>query len=82
AGETTVTPDLFSQALLSASAGCEAVDRVMNGELAAAFCGVRPPGHHANRFRALGFCVFNNVAVAAEYARERYGVKTVLVVDW
>jgi acetoin utilization deacetylase AcuC-like enzyme len=77
-----VTPDLFSQALLSASAGCEAVDRIMGGELAAAFCAVRPPGHHANRFRALGFCVFNNVAVAAEYAREHYGVKSVLIVDW
>jgi len=82
AGETKVTSDLYSQALLSASAGCEALDRIMAGELAAAFCGVRPPGHHANRSRALGFCVFNNVAVAARYARERYGVGTVLIVDW
>ena len=82
AGETEVTPDVFEQALLAASAGCAALDEILTGRMVAAFCAVRPPGHHANRMRALGFCIFNNVAVAAAYARQRYGVERVLVVDW
>ena len=81
-GETEVTPDVFDQALLSASAGCEAVDRIMAGDLEAAFCALRPPGHHANRHRALGFCIFNNAAVAAAHAQKRHGIERVLIVDW
>lgn len=82
ARDTVVTEDIFDQALLSASAGCHALDRIMKGEMTAAFCAVRPPGHHANRVRALGFCVFNNVAVVAKYAQSAYDVKKVLIVDW
>ncbi len=82
AGDTEVTPDVFEQALLAASAGCAALDEILAGRMAAAFCAVRPPGHHANRMRALGFCIFNNTAVAAAYARARHGVERVLVVDW
>ena len=82
AGETMVTPDLFPQALLSASAGVEALDAIFRGELTRAFCAVRPPGHHANRMRAMGFCIFNNAAVAAAQARLRHGVNRVLIVDW
>ena len=67
AGETLVTPDLFPQSLLSASAGCQAIDQIMDDRLSAGFCAIRPPGHHANRYRGLGFCVFNNAAVAAAY---------------
>lgn len=81
-GETCVTADTFSQALWAASAGCEAVDRVMEGYLESAFCAVRPPGHHANAVRTFGFCVFNNAAVAARYAQARRGVGRVLIVDW
>ncbi len=82
AGETMVGADLFDQALLAASAGCEAMDLILTGPLSSAFCAVRPPGHHANRYRAFGFCVFNNVAVAAKYAQHKYGVGPVLIVDW
>ena len=82
AGDTEVTPDVFPQALLAASAGCTALDEILAGRMTAAFCAVRPPGHHANRMRALGFCVFNNTAVAAAYARARHGVQRVLALDW
>lgn len=82
AGDTEVTPDVYEQALLAASAGCTALDEIYAGRLQAAFCAIRPPGHHANRLRALGFCIFNNAAVAALHARRHHGVERVLVVDW
>lgn len=81
-GDTKVTPDIFEQSLLAASAGCTAIDQVMGGKLRRAFCAVRPPGHHANAIRAMGFCVFNNVAVVARYAQQNYGVERVLILDW
>lgn len=80
--DTLATPDVFSQALLSASAGCEAIDAIMEGRLKRAFCAIRPPGHHANALRAMGFCVFNNVAVAARYAQKKHGINRVLIIDW
>lgn len=81
-GDTRVTPDIFEQSLLSASAGLAAVDEVLQDRLSKVFCAVRPPGHHANRHRALGFCVFNNAALTARYAQSNYGVGKVLIVDW
>ncbi len=80
-GDTRVTPDIFPQALLAASAGCEALDKILQDEILRAFCCVRPPGHHANATRALGFCVFNNAAVAARYAQAQ-GLSKILIVDW
>ena len=59
-----------------------AVDAVMKGEVDNAFCAVRPPGHHAERDRAMGFCFFNNVALGAVYALENYGLERVAIVDW
>lgn len=82
AGDTRVTANIFEQALLSASAGCAALDEILTGRLVNAFCAVRPPGHHANAIRALGFCVFNNVAIAARYAQREHGVARILIVDW
>ena len=81
-GDTRVTPDLFEQALLSASAGCEALDQIMANKINSGFCAIRPPGHHANRYRAMGFCVFNNLAIAARYAQSKFGIRSVLIVDW
>lgn len=68
----------------TAGAGCAlaAVDYVMQQSDARAFCAVRPPGHHALAARAMGFCIFGNVAAAAHYARATYGAERVLIVDW
>ena len=90
AGETlryldpdTVTSKHSCAAAFLAAGGCmQAVDEVMAGGLDAVFACVRPPGHHAERNSQMGFCLFNNVAVAAEYARRKHGLKRVLIVDW
>ena len=67
-----------------AAAGCllDAVDLAVAGAQSRSFCAVRPPGHHALRHRAMGFCLFGSVAVAARYARARHGLERVLIVDW
>jgi acetoin utilization deacetylase AcuC-like enzyme len=54
----------------------------MKGDVANAFVGMRPPGHHAERVRAMGFCFFNNAAVAARHAQEKYGAERVAIMDW
>jgi acetoin utilization deacetylase AcuC-like enzyme len=68
----------------TAAAGCvlDAVDMAADGRATRSFCAVRPPGHHALRSRAMGFCLFGSVAVGAHYARERHGMGRVLIVDW
>src|SRR6185503_10460913 len=71
----------YDAALLAAGAVVDAVDRVLAGEIQRAFCAVRPPGHHADAGRAMGFCLFNNVAVAAAQALAR-GLERVAVIDF
>src|SRR5204863_145923 len=68
----------------TAGAGCvlDAVDMMMDGRAQRAFCAIRPPGHHALRDRAMGFCLFGNVAIATHYARSRHALERVLIVDW
>ncbi len=68
----------------TAGAGCalDAVDRAMSGDDLRSFCATRPPGHHALAARAMGFCLFGNVALAARYARTKYQLERVLIVDW
>ena len=80
--DTSMNQHTYRAALLSAGAAIDAVDAVMAGELENAFCCTRPPGHHATRNQAMGFCFFSNVAVAAKYACERHGVKRVAIVDF
>jgi len=80
-GDTELSPGSLEASLRAAGAAAAAVDAVLDGEARAAFCAVRPPGHHATRRRGMGFCVFNNVAVAAARARAR-GLERVLIVDW
>lgn len=80
--DTAMGLHTWDAALRSAGAVLAATDAVMAGELENAFCAVRPPGHHACRDRAMGFCFFNNVAIGAQYALHRYGLKRVAVVDF
>jgi acetoin utilization deacetylase AcuC-like enzyme len=79
--DTQASPHSFAAALRAAGAAVDAVDRALDGEIDRAFCAVRPPGHHAEAGRVMGFCLFNNVAVAAAHALHR-GLQRVLVVDF
>jgi acetoin utilization deacetylase AcuC-like enzyme len=80
--DTAMNPHTLTAALRAAGAAVQATDMVLGGEAAVAFCSVRPPGHHAERARAMGFCLFNNVAVAAAHALDAHGLKRVAVVDF
>jgi acetoin utilization deacetylase AcuC-like enzyme len=81
-GDTVMSNGSAEAAARAAGGACMAVDAVMEGWARAAFAAVRPPGHHAEPNRPMGFCLFNNVAVAALHARERWGVRRVAVVDF
>lgn len=80
--DTSINPYTWDAALCSAGAAIEATDAVIAGELENAFCATRPPGHHACRDKAMGFCFFNNVAIAAKHAVERHGLQRVAIVDF
>jgi acetoin utilization deacetylase AcuC-like enzyme len=77
-----ICPESYEVALLAVGGVFAAVEKVMDGTVANAFCAVRPPGHHAERNRALGFCYFNNVALGALYILEKYQLKRVAIIDW
>jgi len=81
-GDTTVSRGSWNAALAAAGGVLEACERVMAGEWANAFCATRPPGHHAERDVAMGFCLFNNVAVAAAALRTVHGVERIAILDW
>lgn len=81
-GDTSACPHTGEAALRAAGSVIAAVDAVMKGEVRNAFCAVRPPGHHAEPNRVMGFCFFNNAAIGAAYARETYGLARVAVVDF
>jgi len=81
--DTVVSMRSFDAARHAAGAPCQAIDLIMKGEVDNAFVPVRPPGHHATEERAMGFCLFNNVAVAARYAQQHYPeIERVAIVDW
>ncbi len=80
--DTAMNPYTLRAALRAAGAAVLATDLVMRGEADSAFCSVRPPGHHACRARPMGFCIFNNVAVAARHARHAHGVDRVAIIDF
>jgi acetoin utilization deacetylase AcuC-like enzyme len=80
--DTAMSPGTLQAALRAAGAGVLAVDLVMGEQANNAFCAVRPPGHHAERARAMGFCFFNNVAVAACHALDAWGLERVAIVDF
>ena len=81
--DTTVSLRSFDAARRAAGAPCQAIDLIMKGDVSNAFVPVRPPGHHATEERAMGFCLFNNVAVAARYAQQHYPeIERVAILDW
>ncbi|MCD7098190.1 histone deacetylase family protein [Stenotrophomonas sp. MMGLT7] len=80
--DTVMSPGSATAALRAAGAGVAAVDALMLGEDSTAFCAVRPPGHHATGQASMGFCLFNNIAVAAAYACDKYGLERVAIVDF
>jgi acetoin utilization deacetylase AcuC-like enzyme len=81
-GDTDIGASSWDAALHAAGSALNAVDAVVSGRARNAFCNVRPPGHHANADRGMGFCIFNNVAIAARYAQRRHGIDRVVIVDW
>jgi acetoin utilization deacetylase AcuC-like enzyme len=81
-GDTAVSAASWEAACVAAGSALAAVDAVVAGKVANAFCLVRPPGHHASADVGMGFCVLNNVALAARHAQRRHGLKRVLIVDW
>jgi acetoin utilization deacetylase AcuC-like enzyme len=80
--DTILSPGSEAAAFRAVGAVCDAVDQVLTGKADNAFCAVRPPGHHAEPNRAMGFCLFNNVAIAAEYARQHYHLERIAIVDF
>ncbi|GJL79132.1 MAG: histone deacetylase [Nitrospinaceae bacterium] len=80
--DTVISQNSYDAAVLAAGAGLTAVDMVLDGEADNVFCAVRPPGHHAEQNRAMGFCLFNNVAVAARYAIRERDLNRVFIFDW
>jgi acetoin utilization deacetylase AcuC-like enzyme len=81
-GDTPACPDSFDVARLAVGGVLAAADAVVGGEVRNALCLVRPPGHHARPAHAMGFCIFNNIAVAARYLQRRHNVERILIADW
>ena len=81
-GHTLLSRDSFDVALWAAGGALAACDEVMAGRAERAFCAIRPPGHHASADKGMGFCIFNNAAIAARYLQERHGLDRILIIDW
>jgi acetoin utilization deacetylase AcuC-like enzyme len=81
-GDTIISPRSLDAALRATGGALNAVDAVLSGKAKNAFCIVRPPGHHATAIRGMGFCLFDNIAIAARYAQKKHGVDRVLIADW
>ena len=81
-GDTEITPNSWDVALRAVGGALQAVDAVATGAARNAFCILRPPGHHANASHGMGFCMFNNIAIAARYAQRQHGMARVMIVDW
>ncbi len=82
AGEVMIGKDSYKAAVSAVGGVLQAVDAVMAGKVRNTFCAVRPPGHHALPNRSMGFCIFNNVAIAAKYIQKKHKLKKVLIIDW
>lgn len=80
--DTVISPGSWQAAMRALGGVCQAVDEVVAGKVRNAFCAMRPPGHHAEKDRAMGFCLFNNVAVAARWAQKQHGIERVAIMDF
>ncbi|MBM9536766.1 histone deacetylase family protein [Desulfobulbus alkaliphilus] len=80
--DTRASADSYQAALLAVGAVVDGLTRLHRGEIDNGFCLVRPPGHHAERHRAMGFCLFNNIAVGARWAIRKLGAKRIMIIDW
>ena len=80
--DTSISPGSLKAACLAVGGALAAADAIMEGRVANAFCALRPPGHHAEADHAMGFCLFNNVAIAARYLQRRHGLERIGIVDW
>jgi acetoin utilization deacetylase AcuC-like enzyme len=80
--DTIVSRDSFNVALQAVAGTLAAADAVVRGEISQVFCAVRPPGHHAESHRSMGFCLFNNVAILARYLQRRHGLDNIMIIDW
>lgn len=80
--DTSMSPGSLTAAYLAAGGALAGIDAIMAKQVDHVFCAVRPPGHHAEANRAMGFCLLNNVAIAARYAQKKHGLSRVLIVDW
>ncbi len=80
--DTVVCHESYATALKAVVGTLAAADAVMAGDISQAFCAVRPPGHHAEAHRAMGFCLFNNVAILARYLQQQHGLDNILIIDW
>jgi acetoin utilization deacetylase AcuC-like enzyme len=80
--DTYVSPDSYEAALKAAGAPLTAIDLIMDKKADNAFCLVRPPGHHATPEKGMGFCLFNNVAIAAKYIQSKYSLDRIVIIDW
>jgi acetoin utilization deacetylase AcuC-like enzyme/formylglycine-generating enzyme required for sulfatase activity len=81
-GDVPISRKSYEAAVMAAGGVLTAIDAVMEHKVTNAFCAVRPPGHHSLRDKALGFCIFNNVAIGTKYIQDKYGLPKVLIVDW
>ena len=80
--ECVLSPATFEVALCAVGGVLKGIDKVMEGRVRNCFCAVRPPGHHAGNYKAMGFCFFNNVAIAAKYLQKQHGLERIVIIDW
>jgi len=80
--DTVVCPDSYDIALKAVGGSINMCDAIMEGRAVNGFCAIRPPGHHAEKNSAAGFCIFNNIAIAARYLQNRHGIRKIAIVDW
>jgi len=80
--DTPISPESYDAAVAAVGGVLSAIDAIMEGKINNAFCAIRPPGHHALKDKAMGFCLFNNVAIAARYIQQNHRLKKILIVDW